>query len=429
MEPQSAITPSSKRRRRHGPQVSSAWPSANPPGTKPRGRPPAASKVQDAAFNTFRSAPQPQPQQVRAGAESPGLDATAATPDSPSANMAPPLPASQPTGTQPSRPGRLSLQVPQHIGGPVHLATPPPPRVVVSGDSNAVPPPGSASQTPDPFTQQQPPYPPPYAPPYPSHAQPSQPAPLFPFETLKRTLTTDLLRAELVGRRTRLSGDEAKRLADAILDRLAVPRIPASDPAKVERENVVRLTAASWLGLGDQLNIPLGPAIGGSAKRVALTRFRTDAEGYEEIVSADWPGENGEGLREIWDISWTATQGGCTGNFGLNGLVLPNAATGNQPTGKPPGTDIHDLLLTTVVEAARQLGDQAPDEEILRTRVGRNLAQERGSVVGGTGVGSDGVDWKARCLALEFGSRIAHGEMVRLKGRILEEVLDVLLRQ
>jgi hypothetical protein len=39
LEPKSAITPSSSRKRRkHGPAVSSAWPSANAPGSKPRGK-------------------------------------------------------------------------------------------------------------------------------------------------------------------------------------------------------------------------------------------------------------------------------------------------------------------------------------------------------------------------------------------------------
>ncbi len=36
-EPKSAITPSARKRRKHGPAVSSAWPSSNAPGAKPRG--------------------------------------------------------------------------------------------------------------------------------------------------------------------------------------------------------------------------------------------------------------------------------------------------------------------------------------------------------------------------------------------------------
>lgn len=51
-EPKSAITPSAKRRRRHGPAVSSAWSSQNAPG-KPRGRPPASRTTQDGLFPRF----------------------------------------------------------------------------------------------------------------------------------------------------------------------------------------------------------------------------------------------------------------------------------------------------------------------------------------------------------------------------------------
>jgi hypothetical protein len=38
LEPKSAITPSARKRRKHGPAVSSAWSSGNAPGAKPRGR-------------------------------------------------------------------------------------------------------------------------------------------------------------------------------------------------------------------------------------------------------------------------------------------------------------------------------------------------------------------------------------------------------
>jgi hypothetical protein len=40
--------------------------------------------------------------------------------------------------------------------------------------------------------------------------------------------------------------------------------------------------------------------------------------------------------------------------------------------------------------------------------------------------GSDGIDWKTRCRALEFGAMVAQGEMFRYKERLMEEILDVL---
>jgi hypothetical protein len=138
-EPKSAITPSAKRRRRHGPAVSSAWPSQNPPGAKARGRPPASRTTQDGPFSTFPSNP-------RTGTSPTLQDAKMAAQDSVPPDMPPPQSATS------TRPGRLSLQVPQHTGGPIRLATPPPPTVIVSGDTNASE--GddrSMSHTPDPM--------------------------------------------------------------------------------------------------------------------------------------------------------------------------------------------------------------------------------------------------------------------------------------
>lgn len=403
-EPRSAITPSAKRRRRHGPAVSSAWPSQNPPGTKARGRPPASRTTQDGPFSTFPSNP-------GAGTSPSHQDATLATEETVPPDMLPPQSATS------NRPHRLSLQVPQHTGGPVRLATPPPPTVIVSGDTN--PSEGddrSISHTPDPtpmsITQQQ------HLesqslPPTTLHQIPS-----LSFETIKRALTTNLLRAELIGRRVRLTSETAKRLADAVLDRLSVRRPPSSDPA---RDNVGLLTAASWLGLGDQLNIPLGPAIG-QAKKINLTRFRTDAEGYEEIVSADqdWPGEQ---LRELYDLYWTSSQGTCTGSFSLTSLSLAPAEVARPERSTDP--DIHDAVLRAAVETSRKVSNP-PDEEVFQQRARKNMDRLAGHPGHRGGDEDDGIDWKARCKALEFGTMVAQGEMFRYKERLMEEILDVL---
>lgn len=408
-EPKSAITPSSssaKRKRRHGPAVSSAWPSQNPPGTKPRGRPPASRTIQDGPFSTFPSNPATE-------RSSTPQDATSVPPDSIPPDMPPPQSASS------SRPGRLSLQVPQHTGGPVRLATPPPPRVVVSGEAYASESDDrSVSHTPDPGSRA---VPHPSVDPSSTQATENSPLPQLSFETLKRALTTNLLRAEIIGRKARLTSDEAKRLADAVLDRLSIRRTPSSDQG---RDTVNLLTAASWLGLGDQLNIPLGPAIG-HAKKINVTRFRTDAEGYEEIVPPDhdWPGD--EQLRELYDLYWTSTQGACTGSFALNSLSLAPAHEPRPERSSDP--DIHDAILRSVSEAARKVSSP-PDEETFRQRAkasgSKAIAQQEERERDGNG--DDGIDWKKRCLALEFGARIAQGEMFRYKERLMEELLDVL---
>lgn len=236
------------------------------------------------------------------------------------------------------------------------------------------------------------------------------------YETLKRALTTNLLRAELIGRRMRLTSETAKRLADAVLERLSVRRTMSSQPA---RDNVALLTAASWLGLGDQLNIPLGPAIG-QAKKINLTRFRTDAEGYEEIVPTDHDGSD-EPLRELYDLYWTSTQGTCTGSFSLTSLSLAPVEVARPERSTDP--DIHDAVLRAVVETSRKISNP-PDEEVFLQRARKNM--DKVAMQPGRRDEDDGIDWKARCRALEFGSMVAQGEMFRYKERLMEEILDVL---
>ncbi|RDL38430.1 Uncharacterized protein BP5553_02770 [Venustampulla echinocandica] len=125
-EPQSAITPKSRSRRRHGPAVSSAWPSSGGTSSgKLRGRPSSTRSVTDGPFSTFpvnptsRDVPTislhdntPTATPVVDNSEVPRFFADTAVPNPQISN---------------GRPSRLQLQVPQRQGGPVRLATPPPP--------------------------------------------------------------------------------------------------------------------------------------------------------------------------------------------------------------------------------------------------------------------------------------------------------------
>lgn len=132
-EPQSAITPSSssktksQSRRRHGPAVSSAWQSkGNVGGGKQRGRPPAQKATHDEppsatpvkVGETYplndRSTPEVQRQAVPPAITS-QLNSQPSHPSQPS----------QPFQPSQSRPNKLQLQVPERLGGPVRLATPP----------------------------------------------------------------------------------------------------------------------------------------------------------------------------------------------------------------------------------------------------------------------------------------------------------------
>jgi hypothetical protein len=397
-EPKSAITPSGRKRRKHGPAVSSAWPSTNGPGAKPRGRPPASRNTQDGPFTTFPADPASHkvggshfltPMTAVDNKTSDELDHS--IPTIPTAIM-------QSSGDSAARPSKLSLQVPPHTGGPVRLATPP--RVMVTSEtSDSERQPSIETETHEPSEQRV--------------TVPVQYETHFSYEVLKRVLASDLLRAELTGRRGRLSGDEARRLAEAVLQRLDVPRADTSNL----RDDLARLTAASWLGIGGQLNVPIGPATGQS-KRITITRFREDAQGYEEIVSAheDFHGQT----RDLYDLTWIASLSGCSGSFELIGLSLA------QPSAE--ADDDHDSILQTWVEAAKRVG--MPEDWIQARRQdfnNPNYGPRGPEWLAGDAGGADRVDWKAKYQALEFGSRMAKGEFNRFRQRLIERLLDVVI--
>lgn len=398
IEPRSAITPSGRKRRKHGPAVSSAWPSTNGPGAKPRGRPPASRNIQDGPFTTFPADPANNIIRTVTPDTYPAAEQIPSPPLLPSALVSRNSDAS-------ARPGRLSLQVPQHNGGPIRLATPPPPKVLVNGETSEN---ERSSESRTPITE------------IPTRTGTNhlrktrdigdvqvveRDIPGFAFEVLKRVLTSDLLRATLVGRRSRLLGDEAKRLADAALERFGVPRTDTDD----SKDDVARLTAASWLGLGEKLNVPLGPAVS-QGKTITVTRFRTDADGYEELVSASQdPSPN---IREVYDIAWTTVLGACHGTFELKGLTF---------TTPRREEDTHDMLLRKSTLAAKQMtadGDAAFAQGLRRVV---DVSRE------GKDGGNDGIDWRARALAMEFGGQMAKGEMNRVRDRIVQAVLDAVL--
>ena len=127
----------SRTRKRHGPAVSSAWPStSNTASGKLRGRPPSNRSVQDGPFSTFPANPNGKDATTATkgtptqGSPNPSREVTPATQSSVLLN-----PASLPgdSALVPRR-SKLQLQVPEHSGGPVRLATPP--RVLINGESN-----------------------------------------------------------------------------------------------------------------------------------------------------------------------------------------------------------------------------------------------------------------------------------------------------
>jgi hypothetical protein len=238
--------------------------------------------------------------------------------------------------------------------------------------------------------------------------------PAFTFETLKRVVTSDLLRADTLGRRTRLNSDEAKRLATSILDRLNVPNITSDSPSG----DVARITAASWLGVGDHYNVPLGPAAG-HGKRINVTRFRVGNDGYEEIVSSE---ESSEGVREVFDMYWQVSLGGCMGSFEMKGLCLSSPQTAGLLL---PMETTHDLVLRKGLEAMYSKNKEGWVEESM-SEIARSVVRTSGA---NATTADDGVDWKVRCKQLEFAAHIAKGEVERLKKRNFERVMAAVLEQ
>ena len=148
--PSAASKSPSRARRRHGPAVSSAWPSTTSTASgKLRGRPPSNRSVQDGPFSTFPANPNAkETPTISVGtpiqaSPTPSREATPATqqqqqqtinfvqtpnPDNNNNNN------NNNNHTLPRKPSKLQLQVPEHSGGPVRLATPP--RVLINGENS-----------------------------------------------------------------------------------------------------------------------------------------------------------------------------------------------------------------------------------------------------------------------------------------------------
>jgi len=413
-EPQSAVTPStskSRSRRRHGPAVSSAWPSNNSSSSgKLRGRPPSNRSVRDGPFVTFPANPKTKEgPTIEMNRSTPGL-----TPIMERAHSDPPMseqhfrfPPSTPASavstmslqehshsTQQGRPSKLQLQVPQHVGGPVRLVTP---TLLVNGEqdlnpsSNPAPsaqgsasrrrsstffsednddehghegrsmfPPTSTqkpqSNRPRQDSHQQQPGSRPQSQ---SQSETSSPILELSHETLNRALAAELLRAEIRGRRRRLRGSEAKNLAAAILQNLRGSQPSSASSGKSMADSSFRLAIASCLGLCGQVGMGSGGPTG-SAKKVVVQRFRIGGDGYDSPVDEDedeMP-EGGERIRESFDVVWNVTFGGLTGEWTIRGVSLDNGENkGGSPEragdeagtrGSGSGQSVQDLQTTVV---------------------------------------------------------------------------------
>jgi hypothetical protein len=369
-EPMSAITPSSAKpraRRKHGPAVSSAWSSNNSSATgKLRGRPPSNRSVRDGPFVTFPANPTKRegsmvdihrtpgnltPIVERAQSDPPAIENAFRFPPTPASAISP----STMEGVLHPQKQRLSLQVPQIVGNPVHLVTP---TVLVNGEENSTPdggvPPSALStdggRTSPAHTFGHPAHPTHHtyhgaltpsetpaqprstsalrAKALPTNSPPSLPS--VPLDSLNRALAAELIRAPLTGRRKRLRGTEAKNLASSILQPLyAKPNTSsnAASPAKVLSDEVLGISISSCLGLTSAVGIGNGGPTGG-VRRVECIRFRIGGDGYEspiddedEDVMLQEGGAGGGGtIKETFDVSFTVAFGGLSGEWVAKGL-------------------------------------------------------------------------------------------------------------
>ncbi|KAJ5235554.1 ARS binding protein 2 [Penicillium citrinum] len=218
-EPRSAITPSTgektRSRRRHGPAVSSAW--TNTTGSsngKSRGRPPSKPQA-SGPFSTFHV------NSTRDSLHIPTNPLPQSSPLVVNQNSTEPIPSSNfnqsPTPAHNGRPNKLQLQVPQHFGAPVRLATPP--TLLVNGINGAVV--------------------------HTDESRPSEPADIdsvglrednngeITIDDVVRVLSDDLMRAHLTGAANPLRPNEARGLASAIIATTSstYSQIPFESPA------------------------------------------------------------------------------------------------------------------------------------------------------------------------------------------------------
>ena len=294
-EPRSAIPTSSekptKARRKHGPAVSSAWPSNNTSSSgKIRGRPPSNRSTQDGPFTTFPVKPK--------DAETPTIsvsEASGSTTSNPPTLAPAPTPttykASPPQNLMPgvngsasgfqhiqAKPSKLQLQVPRHSGGPVRLATPP--TVMVNGSTG-----GSTSPTfgnhgrrtsadffregddheteTNPFTGN-------------STAHSKSPLP-FTLSDVSRLFVARLLRAKIAGRPHPLTLEEAHLVSNKSLD-----HIRSLHPSPTQHEADFPATAATWLGVSAEL--PRYPLM----KEASCSKLQISANHSQQSLNLAW---------------------------------------------------------------------------------------------------------------------------------------------
>ncbi|PYH49940.1 putative ARS binding protein Abp2 [Aspergillus saccharolyticus JOP 1030-1] len=322
-EPRSAVTPSTgektRAKRRHGPAVSSAWPSNNGSNGKTRGRPPNRGTV-SGPFSSFPVNPvrtESAHLQGSAVRSSPAiiLDQDHASRFSDSSYQQSPTPFH--LGPKPNR---LQLQVPQHPGGPVRLATPP--TLVVNGIHGAsgmmktetVQRNGTLAPLNDYAGNVGVTNPSSYA------NRNTVPQIEITLDDVVRVLAGELLRGKVVGRSASLSADEGRALASSVIASLTSTygKLPGNSAA---------LMSALHLGLGHQFGYP------GVTESVMTIHIETTPLGPSNVPSPDNSTPN-----HVYTIMHEY-------KYGLR--FATKVTYGNLNIGKPDSTKLEGSLRTT----------------------------------------------------------------------------------
>lgn len=366
-EPRSAVTPSTgektRSRRRHGPAVSSAWPGSNgSSGGKARGRPPNKGTV-SGPFSSFPVNP--------ARGDPPAHGESSAARSSPAialdqhsfGHFSESQYHQSPTPGQGNRPGKLQLQVPQHPGAPVRLATPP--TLLVNG----------VNDTKVEGHHQNGPHGPSHMSTVSTNVQ-NENAKYYPdnisSDELVRLLSSELLRAKVIGRPAPIEPGEACALAATIVERLI-------DSASDGKESST-LVCAIHLGLGSHFGV----------------QRTTTGSMVVNIESADQPSAG-----TVYNV---------THEYNYGSGISTKVTYKNLHIG-PPGSDKPDETSRATEQRTNNIVEELDD-----------FTDAEFEVDGGENGASDAT-WKQRYLRLRAQMQKKDRSLSQYKRKILESVM------
>jgi ARS binding protein 2 len=390
-EPQSAITPSSSKtksrsRRRHGPAVSSAWGSkGNAVSGKQRGRPPAQKTTHDEPHSAIPAAVKTN------GHASHTSDPPEDQATHPAITLQPHSQASQPSQ---ARPNKLQLQVPERLGGPVRLATPP--LVLINGTGHLRRSSADYFRNPEGEDEDE------------ESVIVQQPHPIekiheneFTVEDVARAFATRLLRVKIIGRPVGLSVEEAHIVAT----KAVVSICGDTTGAGCQLRKILAVKCAIILGVEKEMGISKTGDITGDSHLSVRSVFQT-ADGSvsrsrKHNISSDKSGAKGFYNYTI-SIDTTDSSSTFSSNIQIRDLIVPaQVALGGM--------------------------DEDADFISLREQI-KSLSEVPASAVEPpTALNDDqeGLDdaWRQRFLDVRRDEKVAEEKLRRLKRLMLEVVM------